>query len=373
MSDNTPPTPVLHRFDAAAHRPKSQRLRLGVRGAAGTGKSTFAASLAEAGLGRLCFFDTELKSCHIPGSDGSRFDAFEIADPNDLAAAISWALHEDEGQAQQYGSFVLDSWNGWFGPTYAHFLQAKRVTTGVPFPELDSDDLQRLQVVAGEILRRLCIDTHACVVITDTIAGKGLEQREDYEVGRIVPISASGLEYAVDVLVEAELRLASDGITQLYVHRVIKSNTRAFPIGLVLESPCFQDYLDRLNAPHVATAQTIRAESSAAAAAAPVAEEPSLESRRQALRDKAAAHGFNEAELVTAATYYCGKSNLNALTPAEIAELDRRLDKAKKPTVATSRPDVPQGAASAGMATAAPQAAGADAANGARGRSTQRP
>ena len=91
------------RFDPSAHRPKTQRLRLGVRGAAGTRKSTFAASLADAGLGRLCFFDTELKSCHLPGSDGSRFDAFELTDPDELEAAIAWALGDPEGRAQHSG------------------------------------------------------------------------------------------------------------------------------------------------------------------------------------------------------------------------------------------------------------------------------
>ena len=331
---------AARRFDPTAHRPKSQRLRLGVRGAAGTGKSTFAASLAEAGLGRLCFFDTELKSCHLPGSDGSRFDAFEIADPDELAAAILWALREEEGRARGYGAYSLDSWNGWFASTYARFLDAKRAATGLRFPELDGDDLQRLQVVAGEILRLLCIDTHACVVITDTIAAKGMEAREDYEVGRIVPISASGLEYAVDVLVEADLRLAPDGFSQIYVHRVVKSNTPAFTIGDELVNPSFQDYLVRLNAPNVATAETVQAETSAAAAArallsAPVASAaesgPAIEVLLQDLLAKAEQHGFSRANVVTAAQSHCGKGNLEALTRDEIRLLDRRLDNAKRP------------------------------------------
>src|SRR5205085_4475336 len=97
-----------------------------------------------------------------------------------------------------YGCYALDSWNGWFGPKYAAFLHAKRAETELAYPELDGADLQRLQVVCGEVLRPLCIDSKACVVITDTIAGKGLEEKEDNEVGRIVPISASGLEYFVD-------------------------------------------------------------------------------------------------------------------------------------------------------------------------------
>src|SRR5215469_4989648 len=254
----------MKQFNPAAHRPRFQRLRIGVRGAAGTRKCTFGASLADAGLGRLCFFDTELKSCHLPGADGSRFDAFELADPADLRPAIHWALYAPSAGREQYGCYCLDSWNGWFGPTYAQFLEAKRQKTGEAYPELDADDLQRLQVVAGEILHPLCIDSKACVVITDTIAGKGLEEKEDNEVGRIVPISASGLEYFVDVLVESELRVGQSGLGETCIHRVIKSNNRAFPIGLILENPTFANYLTALKASAetgvVADAESIQAE-----------------------------------------------------------------------------------------------------------------
>lgn len=321
------------RFNPAAHRPQTQRLRVGVRGAAGARKSTFAASLAEAGLGKLCFFDTELKSCHLPGSDGARFDAYELADPDELAGAIHWALQEPEGRAQHYGCYSLDSWNGWFGPTYAQFLQAKREKTGEPYPELDGDDLQRLQVVCGEILRPLCIDSKACVVITDTIAGKGLDEQADNEVGRIVPISASGLEYFVDVLVEAELRLGDDGIAETCVHRVVKSNTRAFPIGLTLENPTFAEYLSRLNASNIANAETIHAEAAPHDAAprltvvapvAPVA--PDAAQLLAALLAKVAQLGYTRENLVTVAKQTCGKYILADLTPDELAILDQRLE-----------------------------------------------
>ncbi|HZS87628.1 MAG TPA: hypothetical protein VFE42_09090 [Chloroflexota bacterium] len=331
------------RFNPAAHRPKTQRLRLGLRGAAGARKSTFAASLADAGLGRLCFFDTELKSCHLPGSDGSRFDAFELADPDELESAIAWALQDPEGRAQQYGCYALDSWNGWFGPTYAAFLQAKREQTGLAYPELDGADLQRLQVVCGEVLRPLCIDSKACVVITDTIAGKGLEEKEDNEVGRIVPISASGLEYFVDVLVEAELRMGEGGIAETCIHRVVKTNNRAFPIGLVLENPTFADYLARLGRATVATAETIEAEvrerEAPALSVVPPAG-PSTEELVEALLAKVERYGFTRENLVTVATRDYGKPLLTELTAAEIAALDGRIEAAaqKRQPPATAAP-----------------------------------
>ena len=334
------------RFDPSAHRPKTQRLRLGVRGAAGTRKSTFAASLADAGLGRLCFFDTELKSCHLPGSDGSRFDAFELTDPDELEAAIAWALRDPEGCAQQYGCYALDSWNGWFGPKYAAFLQAKRAETGLAYPELDGADLQRLQVVCGAVLRPLCIDSKACVVITDSIAGKGLEEQEDNEVGRIVPISASGLEYFVDVLVEAELRLGAGGIAETCLHRVIKTNNRAFPIGLVLENPVFTDYLARLGSSTVATAETIAAEARDREAAPVLSVVPppeaSTEEALGALLAKVERCGFTRENLVTVALRDYGKPLLTDLTAPEIAALDGRIEAAAQKRAAPAAPAAPR-------------------------------
>ncbi len=325
---------TIKRFNPSLHRPRTQRLRLGIRGAAGTRKSTFGASLADAGLGKLCFFDTELKSCHLPGADGSRFDAFELADPEELSAAIHWALHDPEGRDQQYGCYCLDSWNGWFGPTYARFLQAKQEKTGDSYPELDGDDLQRLQVVCGEILRPLCIDSKACVVITDTIAGKGLEEKEDNQVGRIVPISASGLEYFVDVLVESELRMSDDGLAETCVHRVIKSNNRAFPIGLVLENPMFSDYLARLThgAAAIASADSIRAELDEQEAQPALTlikpEAPDAAERLQQVLERVQTLGYTRENLVMVAKGTFGKYVLTELTVEELDALDLRLDAA---------------------------------------------
>src|SRR5258708_5181484 len=95
------------RINPLSRRPRRQRLVVAVRGAAGSGKSVFAASLAEAGLGRLCYFDVERKARLLPGSDGSRFDAIEVQQPDELPEFIEWAL-DGEGRDQGYSCYVLD-------------------------------------------------------------------------------------------------------------------------------------------------------------------------------------------------------------------------------------------------------------------------
>src|SRR5829696_1289036 len=80
------------RINPLSRRPRQQRLVVAVRGAAGTGKSHFAASMADAGLGRLCYFDVERKARLLPGSDSSKFDPLEIRHPDELPEFIDWAL-----------------------------------------------------------------------------------------------------------------------------------------------------------------------------------------------------------------------------------------------------------------------------------------
>src|SRR5438094_214537 len=119
------------RINPLSRRPRQQRLVVAVRGAAGTGKSHFAASMADAGLGRLCYFDVERKARLLPGSDGSRFDAIEIQHPDELPEFIDWAL-DGEGREQGYGCYVLDSWAMYFGRKHRETLLAVRERTGDP-------------------------------------------------------------------------------------------------------------------------------------------------------------------------------------------------------------------------------------------------
>src|SRR6478752_7190250 len=100
--------PGKKKINPLSRRPRQQRLVMAIRGGAGVGKSYFASTMADAGIGRLCFFDAERKSRLLPGV-GKKFDGIEIERPDELPEFIDWALN-GEGRDQNYGCFVLDSW-----------------------------------------------------------------------------------------------------------------------------------------------------------------------------------------------------------------------------------------------------------------------
>ncbi len=308
---------TTQRINPLSRRPRSRRLVVAVRGAAGTGKSVFAATLADADLGRLCFFDTERKARLLPGSDGSTFDAIEIQHPDELPEFIDWAL-DGEGRKQGYGCFALDSWAMYFARKHRETLQAVRARTGDPLAQPTADELSADQVVFQEVLRRLCIDSGACVVITDQIAAKGREEREENEMGHVLPMTASGLEYFVDVMVELTVRV--EGFEQVRTARVVKSNSPDFPVGLELKNPTFADFLDRLGEgpnPEAATAEPEVLE--------PEAVEAPLGPTLDALYEQAEAFGLSRADLLIAARHYCGANELERLTAAQIDDLLTRM------------------------------------------------
>lgn len=318
------------RINPLSRRPRQQRLVLAVRGAAGTGKSHFAASMARAGLGRLCYFDVERKARLLPGSDGSVFDALEIRTPDELPDFIDWAL-DGEGRDQGYGCYALDSWAMYFGRKHRDTLLALRERTGDPTAQLSAEELAADQMILQEVLRRLCVDSGACVVIIDQIGAKGKEDREENELGRVLPLTTGGLEYFVDVMLEATLRL--EGLDTVRVFRVVKSNSSAFPIGLELRDPDFATVLARLTEGSGNTGPALPIHSPAPSAEPELLDTPPalalVPPAGPTLADllvKAEEFGFSRAQLITAARHYCnGKDDLDRLNAAEIAELDRRL------------------------------------------------
>ncbi len=299
-----------------SRRPKQRRLVVAVRGAAGTGKSWFAASLADAGLGRLCTFDTERKARLLPGSDGSVYDALEIEHPDELLPFIDWALGDARAE-QGYGCFALDSWAMYFGRKHRASVEAARQLTGDPTAVPSAEALQADQIVFQEVLRRLCVDSGACVVITDQIAAKGREDREENEMGRVLPMTTSGLEYFVDVMVELALR--HDGFETRRVATVVKSNASDLPVGTEFVDPVFADLLARLGA-------APQPEPVADLADAPVA--GPAPTRADALADliaHAEAAGLDRPRVLLAARHYCGVASLDDLSADQADELLGRL------------------------------------------------
>jgi hypothetical protein len=307
------------RVNPLSRRPRKRRLVMAVRGAAGTGKSVFASTLADAGLGRLCFFDTERKARLLPGSDGTKFDAIEVEHPDELIEFIDWALG-DEGRQQGYGCYVLDSWAMYFGRKHRQTIQAVRGRTGDPLAQPSADDLANDQVLFQEVLRRLCIDSDACVVITDQIAAKGKEDREANELGKVLPMTTGGLEYYVDVMVELSVRV--EDFRQVRVAQVIKSNSAAFPIGLEIKDPTFHDFLDRLGeGPQPPPLSTDEETLPPVPLAEPDAERPSLDD----LIEQAEGFGLERSDVLIAARHYCGVNDLEQLSPAQIMNLLSRM------------------------------------------------
>lgn len=305
------------RVNPLSRRPKSRRLVVAVRGAAGSGKSVFASTLADAGLGRLCFFDTERKGRLLPGSDGTRFDAIEVQHPDELPEFIDWAL-DGEGREQEYGCYALDSWAMYFARKHRETIRAVRQRTGDPLAQPNAEELASDQVIFQEVLRRLCIDSGACVVITDQIAARGKEEREENEMGKVLPMTASGLEYFVDVMVELEVRV--EGFEQVRVARVVKSNSPDFPVGLELRNPTFADFLAQMgDGPNPEAASVVPE------IIEPEPVEEHMGPTLDALLTQADTFGLSRADLLIAARHYCGVSDLERLTPTQIDDLLTRM------------------------------------------------
>src|SRR5437763_7979908 len=230
-----------------SRRPRQQRLVMAVRGGAGTGKSQFIASMADAGLGRLCIFDIERKARLLKGV-GTKFDAFEIEHADELPEFIDWAL-SGEGREQNYGCFALDSWAGYFSAKHSEMVAAVRERTGDPLAQPTAEELAADQMILQGVLRRICMESGKSVVIADQIPAKGKEAKEDNEVGRVLPMTASGLEYFVDIMVEVSVQERDGEI--LRVLQVVKSNSEAFEVGFELTGEItFKDFLNHMKREH---------------------------------------------------------------------------------------------------------------------------
>jgi hypothetical protein len=298
---------------------------MAVRGGAGTGKSWFLRSLAEAGLGRLCIFDVERKTRLLAGV-GDKFDGIEVEHSDELPEFIDWAL-SGEGREQNYGCFGLDSWAAYFSAKHAETIKAVRDRTGDPLAQPSAEELAADQMVLQGVLRRLCMESGKSVVIVDQIPAKGKEQKEDNEIGRVLPMTASGLEYFVDVMVEVSLQERDGEIVRVF--QVVKSNSPAFEVGFELTgSVTFTDFLSQMKREH-GTDLPVEAP-------VPTTVPETIEDKQpltlvqpqitvQELVAKAERLGFKQADVVTGARVYHNQPNIYRLTPEQVADLDHRM------------------------------------------------
>ncbi|HSK71389.1 MAG TPA: hypothetical protein VK892_06815 [Pyrinomonadaceae bacterium] len=305
--------------------PRQQRLVMAIRGGAGVGKSHFVRSMAEAGLGRLCIFDTERKARLLRGV-GDTFDALEIQETDELPEFIEWAIN-GEGQEQNYGCFALDSWAAYFSAKHSEMLEAVREKTGDPLAQPSAEELAADQMILQNVLRKLCIESGKCVVIADQIPAKGKEAKEDNEVGRVLPMTASGLEYFVDVMIEVSMQERDGEI--LRVFQVIKSNSPAFEVGFEMTgNVTFKDFLDHMRGEQ---ALELAFEKPAKPKVPEFIEERqplSLVKNEMTIDEliqKAEENGFKKADIVTGAKIYHNQPNIYHLTTDQIVDLDNRM------------------------------------------------
>lgn len=305
--------------------PRQQRLIMAIRGGAGVGKSHFIRSMSEAGLGKLCIFDTERKSRLLRGV-GQTFDGLEIEQMHELPEFIEWAV-SGEGLEQNYGCFALDSWAAYFSAKHSEMIEAVREKTGDPLAQPSAEELAADQMILQSVLRKLCIESGKCVVIADQIPAKGKEAKEDNEVGRVLPMTASGLEYFVDVMVEVSLQERDGEITRVF--QVIKSNSPAFEVGFEMTGNIgFKDFLDHMKGEQ---AFELAFDTPAKSTVPEYIEEKqplSIAPQTMSVDDlikKAIDHGFKQADIVTGAKIYHNQPNIYHLTAEQIIDLDRRM------------------------------------------------
>lgn len=305
--------------------PRQQRLVMAIRGGAGVGKSHFIRSMSEAGLGKLCIFDTERKARLLRGV-GATFDALEIEETDELPEFIEWAIN-GEGREQNYGCFALDSWAAYFGAKHSEMIEAVREKTGDHLAQPSAEELAADQMILQSVLRKLCIESGKCVVISDQIAAKGKESKEDNEVGRVLPMTASGLEYFVDVMIEISLQERDGEITRVF--QVVKSNSPAFEVGFEMTGNIgFIDFLDHMRGEQ---ALELAFEKPAKSDIPEFIEEKqplSIVKNEMTIDDlikKAEDNGFKRADVVTGAKIYHNQPNIYHLTAEQIVDLDKRI------------------------------------------------
>lgn len=226
-------------------RPATRRLVTIFRGPSNTGKTHLALSMAEAGIGRVCVFDTEDKTRNVIGVN-ERFDAIE-SDPDTLLDDIQWAIDEkDEGGNPVYGGLVLDSWNGYFDTLYGRAIELAEQQRGEG-ARLTANEVDVLQTKAKKLLDLLCRASRRWVAITEHAVPQGHELDEN-EAGQLIIMTIGGTDYYSDVTFNLSLLLGED-FRAKRVATVSKTNVdHLYGLGQRIEGLTFRQLVQEVNA-----------------------------------------------------------------------------------------------------------------------------
>ncbi|MEO8286160.1 MAG: hypothetical protein ABI670_06955 [Chloroflexota bacterium] len=299
-------------------RPAARRLVTIFRGPSNSGKTHLALSMAEAGIGRICVFDTEDKTRNVIGVN-ERFDAI-TSDPDTLLDDIQWAIEETDAAGRPvYSGLVLDSWNGYFDTLYGRAIELAEQQRGEG-AKLTTNEVDVLQTKAKKVLDLLCRVSRRWVAITEHAIPQG-QEHDDNEAGQLIIMTIGGTDYYSDVTFNLSLVLGDD-FRARRIATVSKTNVgHLYQLGRKIDNLDFTQLVREVNsqapikqfdAPEVAVRETVVEP-----------EEPTL--TLHDLLSKAEEYGIAEIHMSKAAARYCKGKRLSQLDTDEIEFLYNRL------------------------------------------------
>jgi hypothetical protein len=301
-------------------RPTARRLVTIFRGPSNTGKTHLALSMAEAGIGKICVFDTEYKTRNVPGVN-ERFDAIE-SDPDTLLLDIQWAIDEKGPDGSPlYGGLVLDSWNGYFDTLYGRAIEFAEGQRGEG-AKLTTSEVELLQTKAKKVLDLLCRVSRRWVAITEHAVAQG-QELDPNEAGQLIIMTIGGTDYYSDVTFDLSLALGDDFRAQ-HTATVVKTNvSHLYPLGRKAADLDFRQIVREVTAqePIKQFEQHIMPTRASERVAEPETRALSLDD----LLAKAEEYGITEVHMSKAAARYCGGKRLDRLNGGEIELLYNRL------------------------------------------------
>ena len=314
-------------------RPTARRLVTIFRGPSNSGKTHLALSMAEAGIGRICVFDTEDKTRNVIGVN-ERFDAI-TSDPDTLLDDIQWAIDEKDRHGNPlYGGLVLNSWNGYFDTLYGRAIEIAEQQRGEG-AKLTTNEVDVLQTKAKKVLDLLCRVSRRWVAITEHAVPQG-QERDENEAGQLIIMTIGGTDYYSDITFNLSLMLGDD-FRAKRLATVSKTNVgHLYQLGRKLENLDFSQLVREINA-QAPIKQVDIPSPPPNELFAP--EQPALTLRD--LLDKAEEYGIAEIHMTKAAARYCDGKRLGQLDPTEIELLYNRLVSSRESTPDDSGDGIP--------------------------------